>query len=97
MASYDEMTPQEAIKRIENHNEIHNKNENFAFYITEALNMGIKALEKQIPQKPSWVDSVPHSRCPACHNAVAVYIDSPKLPYCYWCGQKLDWGVQNDR
>ena len=52
----------------------------------------LKALEKQIPKKPSWVDSVPHSRCPVCHNAVAVYIDSPKLPYCHWCGQALDWG-----
>lgn len=52
----------------------------------------LKALEKQTPKKPSWVDSVPHSRCPVCHNAVSVYIDSPKLPYCYWCGQALDWG-----
>ena len=49
------------------------------------------AIEKQISKKPSWDDSVPHSRCPVCHNAVSVYIDSPKLPYCYWCGQKLDW------
>lgn len=50
------------------------------------------AIEKQISQKPYWVDSVPHSRCPVCRNAVSVYIDSPKLPYCYWCGQALDWG-----
>lgn len=58
----------------------------------KVLNIVVKALEKQIPQKPSWVDSVPHSRCPVCHNAVATYIDSPKLPYCHWCGQALDWG-----
>ena len=51
-----------------------------------------KALEKQIPKKPLWVDSVPHGKCPVCHNVVATYIDSPKLPYCYWCGQALDWG-----
>lgn len=63
-----------------------------------SIGMTLKeAVEKQIPQKPTWVDSVPHSRCPVCHNAVAVYIDSPKLPYCYWCGQALDWGEQNDR
>lgn len=90
-----EMTPQEAIKRIEAHNEIHSKNERFAVHITEALKLATKALKKQIPKKPSWVDSVPHSRCPMCHNAVAVYIDSPKLPYCYWCGQALDWSKNN--
>ena len=52
----------------------------------------IEALVKQIPQKPLWIDSVPHSKCPICNNVVATYIDSPKLPYCAWCGQKLDWG-----
>lgn len=52
-----------------------------------------KALEKQIPKKPLWVDNIPHSKCPVCHNVVAAYIDSPKLPYCYWCGQALDWGL----
>ena len=50
--------------------------------------------QKQIPQKPLWVDNVPHSRCPVCDNVVAPYIDSPKLPYCYWCGQKLKWGEE---
>lgn len=92
------MTYEEAIKRIKNHNEIHSRQEeNFAIHITEALEMAVQVLEKQIPQKPTWVDSVPHSRCPVCRNAVATYIDSPKLPYCYWCGQALDWGVQIDR
>lgn len=51
-----------------------------------------EAVEKQIPQKPLWDDSVPHGRCPVCNSIVAPFIDSPKLPYCYWCGQKLDWG-----
>ena len=56
-----------------------------------AIYNAIELLEKQIPMKPTWVDSVPHSRCSVCRNAVSVYIDSPKLPYCYWCGQALDW------
>lgn len=60
----------------------------------EMTKIALFALEKQIPKKPSWVDSVPHSRCPACHNAVVTYIDSPKLPYCHWCGQALDWEVK---
>ncbi len=46
------MKPQEAIKRIKEHNEIHSKKERLAVYITEALNMSIKSLEKQIPRKP---------------------------------------------
>ena len=54
-----------------------------------------EAIEKQIPQKPSWDDSVPHSRCPVCHSVVSAYIDSPKLSYCYHCGQALDWSDNN--
>ena len=63
----------------------------------ECREMCHQALEKQIPQKPTWNDNVPHSRCPVCDSIVAAFIDSPKPNYCYWCGQKLDWGVQIDR
>lgn len=56
-----------------------------------------EALEKQMPKQPTWDDKVPHGRCPVCNSIVAAFIDSPKPNYCYWCGQKLDWGVQNDR
>ena len=46
------MTTREAIRRIKEHNERHSKEEIFAVHITEALNMAIEALEKQIPKKP---------------------------------------------
>lgn len=50
------------------------------------------ALKKQIPQKPIGdLHSCPHYRCPSCHRSVVLYEDSPKFPYCQWCGQKLDW------
>ena len=51
----------------------------------------IKALEKQIPKKPVNYDSVPHSRCPVCKNAVKVFKDAHEYHYCLYCGQALDW------
>ena len=60
--------------------------------IVECREVCHKALKKQIPKKPLWDDSVPHSRCPVCRNVVSAYIDSPKSSYCYHCGQALDWG-----
>lgn len=46
------MTAQEAIERIREHNTIHKYKEHHAIYITEAFEMAIDALEKQIPKKP---------------------------------------------
>lgn len=64
------------------------------FYTEEAIEangLAILALEKQIPKKPTEYDSVPHGRCPSCHNAVRMYCDDPKNKYCIWCGQAIDW------
>lgn len=92
------MTPQEAILRIKNHIEVHSRKEkHFAVKITEALNMAIEALEKQIPKQPlKWeywtVESpIPNDdwgyECPCCENRD---IDYPEH-HCE-CGQTLDWG-----
>jgi predicted RNA-binding Zn-ribbon protein involved in translation (DUF1610 family) len=56
----------------------------------EALDVAIKALEKQIPKKPlndyCW-------HCPNCEEEV--YWDTEcgqqKFRYCHNCGQKIDW------
>ena len=78
------MTPQEAIGRIKNHNEVHSRKErHFAVHITEALNMAVEALEKQIPKKPSETDN---ARC--IHCACVVKRDER---FCKNCGQALDW------
>ena len=79
------MTPQEAIQRIKQHNEIHSKKERFAIYITEALNMAVETLEKQIPKKPHRRKDTTYTFCPCC--------DSGNLmnDYCTDCGQKIDW------
>jgi ribosomal protein S27E len=50
------------------------------------------ALSKQEPMVPEGdFDSVPHYRCPTCNDAVVMYSDDPRMPYCQWCGQALDW------
>ena len=85
------MTPQEAIRRIKNHNEVHSRKEkHFAIHITEALNLAVEALEKQIPKKvmqEKLTETLKPNCCPVCnhrHYEVSV-------PYCRFCGQALDW------
>ena len=97
------MTPQEAIKRIKTHNEIHSRKEHFAVHITEALQMAVEALEKQTPQKPIDVertgDLFHKAKCPRCGSSfpdvggVHEFYDECEQPfYCGECGQALDWG-----
>ena len=49
-----------------------------------ALEMAIKALEKQIAKKP--VDKIMYLECPACGDVGILDCE-----YCPVCGQKLDW------
>lgn len=73
------MTPQEAIKYLEQHG-----------YISDDVkDMCIEALKKQIPKNP-----IPDNRylvgnrmCPSC-KAVFMY---KSTKYCGNCGQALDW------
>lgn len=90
------MTAEEAIRRIRDHNEVHSARErNFAVYITEALNMAIEALEKQIPKKP--INEECYYICPRCRDDLGVsdddiFIYELSMPkYCSNCGCKLDW------
>ena len=46
------MKPEEAILRIKEHIAVHQYKEPHAVYITEAFEMAIDALEKQMPKKP---------------------------------------------
>lgn len=81
------MTESEAIKvlkMVETHGAL----------TTNAKELAIKALEKQIPKKPirnyplkneAWSESA--MLCPTCNKYVSVYSDK----YCCCCGQKLDW------
>lgn len=88
------MTAQEAIRRIRDHNEVHSVRErNFAVYITEALNMAVEALEKQIPKKPRASFQSGFFWCPSCGRAIKRRIEDSKIniSYCPFCGRALDW------
>ena len=87
------MTYEEAIRRIETHNKIHFAKEfPRAIKITEALDMAIEALEKQIPKKPVWEclgDSLSNAdiitMCPCCYKSI-----EEGEHHCE-CGQAIDW------
>lgn len=86
------MNYEEALKRVKIHNEHHSQKEPFSIYTTEALNMAINALEKQISKKPviekdKMIYCVVCGRCPECNTAVY----SISNLYCNKCGQALDW------
>lgn len=92
------MTEREAIKRIK---ECRNT-PNFQpyIYMNEALNMAIKALEKQMPKKPIFnhnlSDTLSVFHC-ECGNTIKVSHDvgimnNNNAPnYCSECGCRLDW------
>lgn len=90
------MNVQEALARIKEHRDIHFHNELNAIYITEALDMAIEALEKQIPKKPlyekTYGDCAVYS-CPVCKDETMILNGDN---YCTMCGQKLDWGGDDD-
>lgn len=67
----------------------------------EARQKAIKALKKQIPMKPNNIKSIfdfsgryytTKGDCPVCNREGLYKSDF----YCNKCGQKLDWGEEND-
>ena len=96
------MNFQRAIERIKIHNEHHSQKEPFSIYTTEALNMAIEALEKQIPKKPNYeyeqtgngISSVIRFPiCPSCNGIDdgQQYSVGGNEKFCCICGQALDW------
>lgn len=67
----------------------------------EARQKAIKALKKQIPMKPNNIKSIfdfsdryytTKGDCPCCDRENLYRTDI----YCNKCGQKLDWGKEDD-
>lgn len=57
---------------------------------TEAINLAVKALEKQIAKKPVGR----HKKCPTCEMIEFGY---EEVNYCPHCGQRIDWeGSENN-
>ena len=86
------MEPKEAIKRIQDHRQIHIKNEQHATLLDEALNDAIKALEKQVPRKPYLWNGLNYI-CPNCHRSEYI-ANIPLNTHCGFCGQKIDWSEE---
>lgn len=68
----------------------------------EALELAVKALQKQIPMTPNNMRTIfdfsgryytKKGNCPVC-NREGLYRSEF---YCNKCGQKLDWGEENGR
>ena len=61
----------------------------------EAIDVAIKALEKQIPKKPPVVNRpsifIKVPVCPNCSTSEHYQPLYGKTKYCSNCGQKLDW------
>lgn len=86
------MNEQEAIKRLEYIKHVGNGEQEYKHCAEEiALDMAIKALEKQIAKKvnketkDSYGNVIP--RCPSCSK---MFVED----YCSKCGQKIDWTVE---
>ena len=66
--------------------EVHGKN----------LELAISALEKQVPKKPikdrkQEIRYTSSYSCPSCGDG---FTGTGIADYCYHCGQKLDWSVE---
>lgn len=64
-----------------------------------ALDMAIKALEKQVPKKVIYHDNcgneTPYQpRCPRCYEAINDTYYYCGESWCPYCGQHVDWKVQ---
>ena len=88
------MTYEEAKQNISNtHIQFGRNNGKTVF--NDSLSMAIKAIDKQIPQKPLEV-VYPWAMCPSCSGSVSLenvqeYLHNQETSYCEHCGQALDW------
>lgn len=62
---------------------------------SEALEIAVIALEKQIPKTPSldiiYPSGIKSYKCPVCEKGCLVRTDLYCPKYCSNCGQALDW------
>ena len=92
------MTAQEAKNYIQNFNDVLCKL--MTYKEEEAVNIAIKALEKQIPKKPDfegdgyWNGELVYDTwiCPCCEKHYEV--DYEEYDCCPNCGQRIDWSEE---
>lgn len=88
------MTPREAIDTLKI--AMAEVEWNYPFDYAVAMEMAIKALEKEIPMKPFLYDSefLHFGNCPRCQKSTNGYDD---WKICKNCGQKLDWDAHEEK
>lgn len=80
------MTENEVIKEVRfNMSEI-GLNDEAAKRVSEAKNIAVQALEKQIAKKPDFTEDKEFALCPCCNGKGLLN----KQKYCDNCGQKID-------
>ena len=101
------MTTEQAIEELKSDRELYGSDIVYAGDGTPegdlmlALDMGLAALEKQIPKKPKYedVDNIYGAikrTCTACGDVCMVSKGAkPYEHYCRQCGQALDWSDNN--
>ena len=90
------MTESEAIKEL---HEIRPRGGIIPQKRAEAIDVAIKALEKQMPKKPEYEADgyadgelvYDYAKCPICGHDFEYGINNWGCEYCSDCGQKLDW------
>ena len=87
------MNGKEAIERL-----ILHKGWGFSEGTMTALDMAIKALEKQVPKKVILEDDGDVLLCPSCGIDFMGSMSDPDHDpyYCFECGQALDWKVDKE-
>ena len=88
---------QEIIDELQEYLDI-GDNDRIALY-PEEVRMCIEALEKQIAKKPKKIEVEGYRytdtyRCPTCEGN---FSGTGIAYYCYRCGQKLDWSVEDEQ
>ncbi len=63
--------------------------------LCEEAEVAIKALEKQVPKKPRYIDNdANYFECHACGGAIYSTDSLSTHKYCLECGQAIDWSVE---
>lgn len=83
------MTEQEAIKIFKDRLELTDYRKQVPEYY-EAMELAVKALEKQMPKKPITYNDTNRADCPCCNSTVRGIKESFGN-WCSKCGQKIDW------
>lgn len=98
------MTYEEAIVHIKRHLYHQKMNSDSQMYVGAALNMAIKACEKQVPKKPDYEGDgygdngelvYDIAYCPVCNHCFEYGINDWGNEHCE-CGQALDWSTEEE-